>query len=138
MGWREMFEYAKENPQVGTPQDATPHIAAKVMNKKQENFVVVTLNGAHRIIKTHIVTVGLLNKTIVHPREVFSLAIKDNAASIIIGHNHPSGNTTPSPEDREVTHRLKEAGAIMGINVLDHIIVSKTEFYSFLEHEELL
>lgn len=138
MGWREMFEYAKENPRIGYPADATPHICSKVMNKTQEHFVVITVNGAHQIIKSHVITMGLVNRTIVHPREVFYPAVKDKAVAIIIGHNHPSGRTEPSMEDVEVTKRIKDAGEIMGIKLLDHIIVSKTGYYSFLENGNVL
>ena len=92
---------------------------------KQESFFVATLNGAHRPIEVHTVTTGLLNRTIVHPREVFRCAILDNSAAIIVAHNHPSGLTEPSSEDREITARLKEAGHIIGIEVLDHLILGR-------------
>lgn len=91
----------------------------------QESFFVATLNGAHRPIKVHTVTTGLLNRTVVHPREVFRRAILDNAESIVVAHNHPSGLTKPSIEDRELTARLKKAGDLMGIPVLDHIILGR-------------
>lgn len=137
MSWKEMFYYAKENPKIFHPADATPHIAAKIMNKKTEQFVVVTLDGAHRVIKSHIVSIGTVNKTIVHPREVFLPAIKDMAVAIIVGHNHPSGNKEQSHEDIEVAKRLKSAGEIIGIQVLDHIIVTKYGYNSFLENNLL-
>jgi DNA repair protein RadC len=133
MGWREMFDYAQENPSILMPQDATPHIAAKIMNKKQEHFVVVTLDGAHHVIKTRVVSKGLVNRTIIHPREVFFPAVRDRACAVIVGHNHPSGKVEPSAEDKEVTKRIKDAGAVMGIPLLDHIIVTKSGYYSFLE-----
>jgi len=100
--------------------------------KRVEHFVVATLNGAHEVIKTHIVSIGLVNRTVVHPREVFWFAIKDMAVAVIIGHNHPSGNLTPSPEDIDISKRLIRAGEILGIEVLDHILVSKTGFKSFV------
>jgi len=97
---------------------------------RQEMFFVLTLNSAHEIIGIHISTVGFVNKTIFHPREVFIHAIKDNASSLIVAHNHPSGNLLPSPEDEEITERLNKASEIMGFNFLDHLIFNKKGFYS--------
>ena len=94
-------------------------------NKRQEHFIVLTLNGAHQVIKRHVITIGLVNRTLVHPREVFFPAIKDNAAAIIIAHNHPSGQPEPSSDDRETTRRLALAGELLGIQVLDHLIIGK-------------
>ncbi len=102
--------------------------------RDQEHFITVMLNGAHEVIDSFISTIGLLNKTIVHPREVFSPAIEKRAAAIAIAHNHPSGHLEPSEEDKAVTRRLVEAGEILGIKVLDHVIFSSKGYYSFLEH----
>jgi DNA repair protein RadC len=77
---------------------------------------------------------GLVNRTIVHPREVYADPLTDRASSIIVAHNHPSGNVDPSPEDRDITKRLKEAGEILGIPILDHLVFSSESFYSFLEN----
>ena len=85
------------------------------------------------MLHIRVVSVGLVNRTIVHPREVFADPLKDRAAAVICCHNHPSGNTTPSPEDREVTKTLKEAGETLGIQLLDHIIFSDRGYFSFLE-----
>lgn len=103
--------------------------------KEVECFVCITLDGGHKIINTHIVSKGLVNQTIVHPREVFRPAIADNATAIIIAHNHPSGNLEPSAEDKGTTRRIKEAGNLLGIKVLDHLIVSPSVkgYFSFLE-----
>lgn len=106
-------------------------------SKRQEHFLVMTLDGAHQPVKLHVVTIGLANRTIIHPREVFIRAIKDNSTAIIVIHNHPSGLVKPSDEDRDITHRLVEAGDIIGIPVLDHIIVAKNTYYSFADHGEL-
>lgn len=103
-------------------------------SRSQECLVVVNLNGAHEIIGTIVATIGLVNKTIVHPREVFSDAIKNRAAAIAIAHNHPSGNIEPSQEDKDVTSRLSQCGAILGIKMLDHIVFTNDRYYSFLEH----
>ena len=104
----------------------------------QEHFLVVTLDGANAVIKVHVITKGLLNRTLIHPREVFRAALLDNAASIILAHNYPSGSTTPSREDKEATTRLAQAGKLMAIEVMDHMILGKTAFYSFREHGEFL
>ena len=102
-------------------------------NKTQEPFLVLTLNAAQQIIRVHLVSIGLLNRTLIHPREVFVRAIKDHAGGIIVCHNHPSGNLDPSPEDRDVTHRLYQAGELLGIPVLDHLVISKSGFVSLKE-----
>jgi DNA repair protein RadC len=104
---------------------------------KQEHFIVCYLDGAHNIIENRIITIGTLNQSLVHPREVFSPAVEKRAASIIVAHNHPSGILKPSDEDIAVTKRLKEAGKILGIELLDHIILSANGFYSF-KNENLL
>jgi DNA repair protein RadC len=98
-----------------------------------ENFVCITLNGAGQPINTRIVTIGLLNHSLVHPRETFRGAIMDNAAAIIIAHNHPSGSIEPSSQDIAITGQLKAAGDIIGIAVLDHIIVTKDRHISMRE-----
>jgi DNA repair protein RadC len=105
--------------------------------KEVECFVTITLNGSHKIIGTYIVSKGLVNQTIVHPREVFRPAIADNAVAVIIAHNHPSGNLEPSAEDKGTTRRIKEAGNLLGIKVLDHLIVSPSArgYFSFLEND---
>jgi DNA repair protein RadC len=97
---------------------------------KQEQFILLTLNGSHSVISVSIVSIGIVNKAIVHPREVFRKAIIDNAAAIIVCHNHPSGSVKPSDEDREATGMLSEAGKIIGIQLIDHIIFSKTGYTS--------
>jgi len=93
--------------------------------KSQEHFLVTTLNGASEVICTRTITMGLLNHSLVHPREVFADAITDRAAAIICIHNHPSGNPEPSSEDITVTRQLSEAGKILGISLLDHLIYTK-------------
>ena len=100
---------------------------------KQECFFVAALDGAHKLISAEMITKGLINRTVVHPREVFRFAILHNSAAIIVGHNHPSGQTNPSEEDKKITERLVNAGEVIGINVLDHIIVSQKTWVSFCE-----
>lgn len=99
----------------------------------QEEFHVVTLDTKHKPIRTHRVTVGTLDASLVHPREVFRPAIRDACSAVILVHNHPSGDPTPSREDHQVTTQLTEAGQLLGINVLDHIIVAKEQTLSIRE-----
>ena len=121
---------------ISSPSDIYP-VIKHYANRRQETFLSVSLNGAHEVINIRVVSIGLVNRTIVHPREVFADPLADRAAAIICAHNHPSGNTDPSPDDREVTEILKKAGKILGIELLDHIIFSETGFYSFLEKGEI-
>ena len=99
--------------------------------KQQEYFLVITLDGASHIINTRTVFIGTLNQSLVHPREVFADAIADRAAGIIIAHNHPSGTLAASRADIAVTQRLEEVSKLVGIELLDHVILSKHGFYSF-------
>jgi DNA repair protein RadC len=118
-----------DSPVIANTDDAA-HQLGNIRDKKQEYFVVLTLDGANRLISNTIVFQGTLNQSLIHPREIFAKAIEDRAANIIVAHNHPSGSVEPSTEDIEVTSKLKEAGRLLGINVLEHIIVSKTEYRS--------
>ena len=121
---------------IKSPCDIVPFVKNYAVCDK-EHFLLVTLNGGHEIIQIHVITVGTLNRTLIHPREVFSVAMKDNAAAIIVSHNHPSGNCQPSEEDIEVTETLRKVSVIMGIELLDHVIVSRESYFSFLEHKLL-
>ena len=100
----------------------------------QERFICMALNGAHEIIYVREVTRGLLNRTVIHPRECFAEAVKEHAAAIVIAHTHPSGTLSPSDEDKDVTIRLVKAGNLLGVKVLDHMIVTEESYYTFLEH----
>ncbi|PKL23540.1 MAG: DNA repair protein RadC [Chloroflexi bacterium HGW-Chloroflexi-5] len=124
---------SKYQVKIAAPEDAYA-VLKRFATMRQEHFLLLTLDGAHQVIRSKIVTIGLTNRTIVHPREVFKPAIADAATSVVIAHNHPSGNVEPSPEDRDITYRLVKAGAIIGIEVLDHIIIGKQGYFSFLEH----
>jgi len=106
-------------------------------DKQQEYFLTLYLDGANRLINTEIISIGTLNQSLVHPREVFAYAIEKRCASIIIAHNHPSGILEASLSDINITKRLQEAGKILGIDILDHIIFTKEGFYSF-EKEGIL
>ena len=126
--WRRRFE-SSEQPVIDSPDKAADQLA-DIRDKKQEYFVCLTLDGANRLISKRIITIGTLTSSLVHPREVFAEAISDRAASIIVAHNHPSGNLQSSDADRQVTERLKEAGVLLGINLVDHIIVTSKGFVS--------
>ncbi|MDR1108982.1 MAG: DNA repair protein RadC [Spirochaetaceae bacterium] len=100
-------------------------------DRRQERFICLSLNGAHEVLAVRVVTLGLVNRTIVHPREVFADPISDRSCAICVAHNHPSGELTPSPEDDEVTQTLWKAAKILGIRFLDHIIFSTTAYFSY-------
>lgn len=109
--------------------------AIYMKNKSREHFMVISLNGRNEMLYKKPLFVGTLNANLVHPREVFQEAISRNAASIILAHNHPTGNAQPSRADIEITQRLVKAGKIMGIEVQDHIIITKSAAYSFKENK---
>ncbi|RLD17061.1 MAG: hypothetical protein DRI36_04760 [Caldiserica bacterium] len=102
--------------------------------KKKEYFIVLYLDVRNQEIGREVISVGTLNMNVVHPREVFEVAIRNHSAGIIVAHNHPSGAVNPSKEDIEITKRIKNAGEILGIELLDHIIISKEGYFSFKEN----
>ncbi|MGE6415790.1 JAB domain-containing protein [Planococcus kocurii] len=118
---------------VKSPKDSYNLLKSFVENMDREFFVVAALDIKNQPVSVHVCHVGSLNACIVHPREVMKSAILSNAASIIVGHNHPSGHTTPSEEDHKVTNRLREAGDIIGIELLDHVIIGNDSYLSFKE-----
>ncbi|MCA9342030.1 DNA repair protein RadC, partial [Candidatus Saccharibacteria bacterium] len=118
-------------PIIDSPEKAVEQLS-DIRDKKQEYFVCLTLDGANRLIAKRIITIGTLTASLVHPREVFADAITDRAASVIVAHNHPSGNLEPSEADRHITERLKDAGSILGVTLNDHIIVSTTRYTSII------
>lgn len=113
-------------------QDALP-LLVDIAAKQQEYFVCISLNGANEVIEKRVVTVGLLDQSQVHPREVFADVITDRAAAVIFAHNHPSGDLQPSEADRRIHDQLTEAARILGIRILDHIIVTRKGYWSFQE-----
>jgi DNA repair protein RadC len=121
---------------IGRPGDVLP-LVAHYADRKQEHFLALSLNGAHEVIAVRVITMGLVNRSLVHPREVFADALMDRAAAVIVAHNHPSGNLEPSAEDREVTTRLAQAGETLGVKMLDHVVFGPAGYYSFLEHGEI-
>lgn len=118
---------------ISTPRDIYLEIK-HYASREQEQFIVIVLNGAHEIINIFTATIGLVNRALIHPREVFSDPIERRATAIVLAHNHPSGILEPSREDITTTSRLAESGEILGIRVVDHIIFSTKSYYSFREH----
>ena len=123
-------------PVINTAKDAAAQLT-DMRDLRKEHFVVLYLNAKNQLVHKETISMGTLNANLVHPREVFEPALKYSAAQIIVAHNHPSGDPKPSEDDLEVTKRLTEAGKMMGIDVMDHVIVSKNSHFSFKE-EKLL
>lgn len=118
---------------IRSPEDAYDLLKSFIEDRDREHFVVIALDTKNQPVSINVCHIGSLNASIVHPREVMKPAILSNAASIIVGHNHPSGKVEPSSEDVEVTKRIVEVGKIIGIEVLDHIIVGDDTFVSLKE-----
>lgn len=128
---RRYFHPSKKR--ISYPQDVLPFLQ-HYSDRQQEFFFSILLNGANEIIRIRPVTVGLLNRSLIHPREVYAEAVELRAAAVLVAHNHPSGNLEPSEEDRLVTIALKNAGDLLGIRLLDHLIFCDSGHFSFLEN----
>ncbi len=126
----EGYAEAGEKPLVKTPEDVLNLVRSRLKSKKKEYFLALLLNTRNQLIKVAEISVGSLDSSIVHPREVFKEAISASAASVIFAHNHPSGDPTASEDDIKLTKRLVEAGEIVGIEVLDHIIIGDKNYLS--------
>lgn len=132
-------EYARRRrsfdprPIVDGARAAAGLVPADVRTAKKEHFLVLCLNARRQLLKQEVVSIGTLSASLVHPREVFSAAITAGAAAVVAIHNHPSGDTSPSAEDRDATRRLQRAGELLGIPLADHVIVSESSFFSFRE-----
>jgi DNA repair protein RadC len=122
----------KQNKKITSSNDVYTELK-EYHNKQQEYFLCLYLDGANHLIQTKVITIGILNQSLVHPREVFSYAIEKRCASIIVAHNHPSGVLEASNEDINVTKRLQESGKILGIELLDHLIITNDGYFSFKE-----
>jgi DNA repair protein RadC len=122
---------------VAGPADVFRHFHARLRDEAHERFLVLLLDGRHRVLREEVVSQGTLTASLVHPREVFRPALREAAAALVLVHNHPSGDPSPSREDRDVTVRLQRAGEVLGIPVLDHVIVADQGFVS-LRDEGLL
>jgi DNA repair protein RadC len=135
------FEFVRrrikpEGLKIKFPADILPLIR-HYGDRKQEHFICVSINGANEVMTVRVVTIGLINKTHVHPREVFADVIAERASAVIVAHNHPSGELHPGKEDIRITKRLKAASEILGLNLLDHIIFNAKGYYSFAENNEI-
>lgn len=129
-------EYIERNILLDSPKTIFNFLKEKIGSEKKEYFIIMFFDVKNKLIIDD-VSIGILNASLVHPREVFKKAILNNASYVIIAHNHPSGDPTPSDEDINTTKRLKEAGHILGISVLDHMIVTGDAYYSFAEDERI-
>lgn len=125
-----------EGAKIETPADLLPHVQHYAA-RKQEHFLCASINGANEILNIRVVSIGLIDRTPVHPREVFADALADRASGVIVAHNHPTGSLEPSTADIEITAQLKAAGMVVGISLLDHIIFNRSGYFSFLESGRL-
>lgn len=133
LGRRLAREEPESRERIAGPRDVYERCAPTLRDLRQEEFRVLLLNTQHAVIREVVVTRGILDASIVHPREAFRTAIIESAAAVILVHNHPSGDPLPSGEDREVTRQLIEAGRVVGIPVLDHVVVGDGRYVSFVE-----
>jgi len=131
LGKRQELEPELKDLSIENPKDVVDYIRKDIKDKAKEHFKLISLDARNKIICISNISVGTLNASLVHPREVFEEAITHNSASVILVHNHPSGDPEPSDDDLKMTKRLKESGNILGIEVLDHIIIGKNNYYSF-------
>ena len=135
------FEFVRrrikpEGLKIKFPADVLPLIQ-HYADRKQEHFLCISINGANEVMNVRVVSIGLVNKSQVHPREVFADVISERASAVIVAHNHPQGELKPSDEDIQITKQLKEAARILGLSLLDHIIFNTKGYFSFAEHDEL-
>jgi DNA repair protein RadC len=133
LGKREELEPELKNFDIKDPESVVRAIRASIKDKAKEHFKLILLNPRNKIIGISTISIGTLNASLVHPREVFKDAIVHSAASVVLAHNHPSGDPEPSEDDIKITKKLVESGKILGIDVIDHIVVGKNSFLSFKE-----
>jgi DNA repair protein RadC len=133
LGRRLAREGPAERTRIRGPADVFARCAPLLRDLPQEEFRVLLLNAQHAVFREVLVTRGILDASVVHPREVFRQAVAETAAAVILVHNHPSGDPSPSPEDRQVTRQLADAGRLLGIPVLDHVVVGDARYVSFVE-----
>ena len=137
LGRRTLLREPDERPQLLTPRDAALFLLPEFGARPVEHFGIVLVDTKHRVLKTALLTVGTLDRSVVHPREVFREATAARAAAVILFHNHPSGDPTPSIDDEALTRRMLAAGEIMGIEVLDHVVLAGTKYASMRELGQL-
>ncbi len=130
LGRRAAAERGAGSAPIRGPEDVYRRLGPRLRDAPQEEFHALLLNTRHRVVREVLITRGILDASLIHPREVFRVAVGEGAAGIILVHNHPSGDPTPSPEDRAVTRQLSEAGRAVGIPVLDHVVVGRGRYVS--------
>lgn len=136
-GRRTLVRSRRERPQIMEPRNAAELLIPQFGSKRVEHFGVLLLDTKHRVIRTSVVSVGSLDASVVHPREVFREATMVGAAAMVLFHNHPSGDPAPSDDDLALTQRLVRAGELMGIYVIDHVIVAESRYHSMRERKNL-
>lgn len=137
LGRRTLVRGAADRPRLNTPRHVASYLLPEYGSRAVEQFGIVMLDTKHRLIRIKILSVGSLDTTVVHPREVFREAAASSAAAIVLFHNHPSGDPTPSPDDLVLTARMVSAGDIMGIEVVDHLILADQRYFSLVESGRL-
>jgi len=134
LGRRSFTRIDEDRPQLRTPKSVAEYLLPQFGNRPVEQFGVLSLDTKHRVVRAAVLSIGTLDASIVHPREVFREAMAAGAAALVLFHNHPSGDPEPSEDDVRLTERLAAAGILMGIDVLDHVILADVRYYSFREH----
>ena len=135
LGKRQDLEPELKDLSIQNPQDVVDYIRKEIKDKAKEHFMLILLDSRNKTIGFSKISIGTLNASLVHPREVFKEAITHNASSVILVHNHPSGDPEPSDDDLKITKKLVESGKILSIDVIDHIIIGKNSYYSFKDKE---
>jgi DNA repair protein RadC len=133
LGRRSLAHGARDRPQMTSPRAVAEYLLPQFGNRRVEQFGIVLLDTKRRLLRTTVLSVGTLDASLVHPREVFREAVGGGAAAIVLFHNHPSGDPEPSPEDTRLTERLVAGGILMGIDVLDHVILGDSRYFSYRE-----
>ncbi len=134
---REIEYTYDERPKINSMDDVVRIVKPMIADQNKEFFMALYLNTKNGVLKQEVISIGSLNANIVHPREIFKTACMISASSIIVAHNHPSGDPLPSREDIEITKKLHEAGKMMGIELLDHVIIGYDRYYGFKESGQL-
>jgi DNA repair protein RadC len=137
LGARLTASRGPERPEIHTSRDVVALVGDEMRLYEEERFKILLLDRKNRLIRDETVSIGTLDASLVHPREVFRSAIRASSAAVIVCHNHPTGDCRPSSVDRETTRRVKEAGELVGIRLLDHIIIGDAEYYSFKDNDDL-
>lgn len=133
LGRRVALSQFHERPQIRSPEDVYQLMHIQLLGERREHFLAVMLDTKNRVRRTETISIGTLDSSLVHPREVYRMVIREGAACWIAVHNHPSGDPTPSPEDIAITRRLKEAGELLGVELLDHLIIGDGNYTSLRE-----